>query len=749
MAWMTPPPHPARWRRGGSPIVWFLALGCISVFPSVLRAEEPLPPPPPLFIPLKTATPPTVDGVLDDEAWKDAPVIDDFVQQLPQDKVSPTERTEVRITYDADNLYLGVRFFDSDPSRLLAWTLRRDSDSITGDDQFAFAIDSSNNGRDGFWFSTNPAGCKNDAQIFDEGRIFDQYWDAIWEISARVDDLGWTAEIRLPFFNLRFKPGSENQMGINFFRAIRRKNEEAYAPYIPRNYHGTLSFSLARKMSLSEIQPGTRLQIKPYGLVRYESGYLPIEDTDTHGEVGLDVLKYGVTSNLTLDVTANTDFAQVEADVQQVNLTRYGLFFPEKRDFFLENAGLFQFGTPVQAEVFFSRRIGLSPLGDPIQLLAGVRLTGRMGKTSLGALDVVQEQDGTDPRTNFAVLRVRRDILERSTVGMIVTDREAEGTGGGNRVAGADAHFTFHQDYNVDFFYAASRSSQYLPDGLARDPELRAGSAWRLRAGRDGDIWQYFLRHQRIDPGFDPEIGFVPRRDAIFNEGYLAWRPRPVGSPVRQYTFSYNPLYITDTEGELQTRDNLFLVESNFQSGDLVGATYEEPFERFPEDFVFYPGVIDVTVPAGDYPMQQGSLYLNTFQGRRVWANLLGLAGSFYGGHRTTVTGEFTAKFSPHFSIETRYEWDHVDLPGGKFDVNLWVTRFNVAISPKLFGSALIQVDDIYDNIDMNLRVDWIHHPGSDLFFVYNESRNLRLNPGDPSINARDTTAKLTYLFHF
>src|SRR6185436_18022180 len=215
---MISPPHPARWRRGSSPAIWLLVLACLTAIPESLRAEEPLAPPPPVFIPLKTSTPPVIDGVLDDEAWKSASVIDDFVQQLPEDKIPPTERTEVHITYDEDNLYLGVRFFDSDPSRILAWTLRRDSDAIIGDDQFAFAIDSSNNGRDGFWFSTNPAGCKNDAQIFDEGRIFDQYWDGIWEVSSRVDDLGWTTEIRLPFFNLRFKPGSENQMGINFFR---------------------------------------------------------------------------------------------------------------------------------------------------------------------------------------------------------------------------------------------------------------------------------------------------------------------------------------------------------------------------------------------------------------------------------------------------------------------------------------------------------------------------------------------------
>ncbi|HEV8375392.1 MAG TPA: DUF5916 domain-containing protein, partial [Candidatus Polarisedimenticolia bacterium] len=492
-----------------------------------------------------------------------------------------------------------------------------------------------------------------------------------------------------------------------------------------------------------------RLQIKPYSLVRAEQTSGPPGDRNVQGEVGLDVLKWGLTSNLTLDLTANTDFAQVEADVQQVNLTRFSLFFPEKRDFFLENAGLFQFGASTQADVFFSRRIGLSRTGEPIPLLGGVRLTGRMRRTSLGLLDVVQEEHGSEPRTNFSVLRVRHDILSRSSVGMIVTDREGEGPGGGNRVAGADTHMTFHQDYNLDFFYAASRSSELRSGGVPRDPEdpPRSGSAWRLRLGRDGDIWQYAIRHQRIDPGFDPEIGFVPRRDAIWSEGVMAWKPRPENSPVRQFVFLYNPIYITDHTGKLETRDHLLLAETSFQTGDLLGATYEEPFESLAEDFSLDP--FDVVIPAGDYPMRQGSVYFNTFQGRRVASSFTASAGTFFGGRKTTLTEELTAKLSPHFAINTRYEYDRVRLPGGDFDVNLWVTRLNVALSPKLFGSALVQVDDIHDDVSLNLRVDWIHHPGADLFFVYNESRNVRAKTGEPGLNARDSTVKLTYLFHF
>ncbi|HEV8376244.1 MAG TPA: carbohydrate binding family 9 domain-containing protein, partial [Candidatus Polarisedimenticolia bacterium] len=235
VAWMFTPQHPARGPRRFLLALSTLAAWSVSSWISPPRAEESLAPSPIPFQPMRTDSPPVLDGLLDESLWREAPVIDDFVQQLPVDKAPPTERTEVRLAYDAHNLYLGIRFFDSDPSGILAWTMQRDSEGILGDDQFAFSVDSSNNGRDGFWFSTNPAGVRNDSQVFDEGRIFDDRWDAVWEVATRVDDLGWTAEIKLPFFNLRFTPGAENTMGINFFRAIRRKNEEAYSPSIPRN----------------------------------------------------------------------------------------------------------------------------------------------------------------------------------------------------------------------------------------------------------------------------------------------------------------------------------------------------------------------------------------------------------------------------------------------------------------------------------------------------------------------------------
>jgi len=722
------------------PTVTFLAFVAVTLSPSPARAGAPAAAPDP-FRPTRITQAPRIDGALDEAAWKEARVIDDFLQQLPEEEAPPTERTEVRILYDRDNLYLGVRFFDREPSRIIAWTLQRDSMAIFGDDQFAFCVDSSNNGRDGFWFSTNPTGVRNDAQIFNEGEVFDTQWDAVWEVASRVDEQGWTTEIKLPFFNLRFPGAPENMMGINFFRAIRRKNEEEYSPYIPRNYRGTPSLSLARKMSLEGIERGIRFQPKPYLLSRYARSYGPDEDSDREGKAGLDV-KWGVTSNLTADLTYLTDFAQVEADVQQVNLTRFNLFFPEKRDFFLENAGLFQFGTPMDTDIFFSRRIGLSSSGAPIPILGGTRLTGRVGKTSLGLLDVLTDAGSGDPRTNYGVLRLRHDILARSSIGMILTDREGEGGGGGNRVIGADSHVPFHEDWNFDGFYASSRSSPGAPEGAAS----------RVRLGRDGDIWQYAVSRLQVDPGFDPGIGFVKRANQELTEAVLTWRPRPESDRVRQYNLTYSPRYITGRDGDLQSRENFFKFETTFESGDQVGGSYSSQFERLPEPFtIFRADPIDpgVAIAEGDYSMQQGTVYVNTFQGRRVSSEFTGTLGTFFAGHKTSLMEDVTAKLCPHVSVNTHYEWNHVRLPGGGFDTNLWITRFNAAVSPKLFGSALVQANDITDDVDLNLRVDWIHHPGADLFFVYNESLNKRRKPYDPLSNGRSSTFKLTYLFHF
>ena len=262
-------------------------------------------------------------------------------------------------------------------------------------------------------------------------------------------------------------------------------------------------------------------------------------------------------------------------------------------------------------------------------------------------------------------------------------------------------------------------------------------------------------RYAQVDPGFDPGIGFVSRPDVDLWEGLAAWKPRPDSRRVRQFNFTYNPTYITDRQGVLQSRENFLLFETSFESGDTAGLYYDPQFEHLPEEgFNIFPDPAgdrakDIVIPAGSYSFASTGLYLNTFQGRRISSTSTFVVGTFYDGRKTSIAQGLTVNFSPHFSVSTQYDYNHVLLPEGNFDTNLWITRFNVAVSPTLFGSALVQANDITDDLDLNLRVDWIHHPGADLFFVYNESSNLRRRLGEPASNGRDATFKLTYLFTF
>lgn len=706
--------------------------------------------------PATAARPPAVEGVrtaeqiridarFDEAAWRTALVVDDFVQQLPQEGVPPTEGTVVRLLYDDEALYLGITCFDTHPDAILVTSLRRDDFAQARGEQLAFAIDSTDSGRDGFWFSVNAAGAQTDAQVFDEGRVFDTNWDGIWESAAQVTPEGWTAEVRLPYFNLRFDDAPENVMRINFFRGLRHKNEESYAPFIPRNYKGTMSFSLGRPLILRGIRRGPGLQVKPYGLgqASRHGGEEPERgDTDLTGDAGIDV-KWGITTGFTADFTVRPDFAQVEADQQQVNLTRFPLFFPEKREFFLENAGLFDFGAPQKVQAFFSRRIGLDDAGQPVPLAGGARLTGRTGPWSIGALEVLSDASEGEPRTSFAVARVRRDLGARSTVGAILTDREATGEGGGNRVLGGDTLLVFGEDVYVEAYAMGSRTSGSGGDGYAG----------RVRASTTADLWRWEAEAGLTDEGLTPGIGFVRRNGVQWTEGRLAYRPRPEGLPaVRQFEFGgsagYQEARTSDAslDGRVLDREGSLFHATEFESGDKLNASFEARFERLTEAFEIREGIV---IPPGDYDQDLASVEAATWESRRVSGGVRGGYGAFYDGRLTTFGARLRVRVNAHATIETEWTENWVRLPVGDFDTRLAIARVNYGFTSRLFGSALVQWNDETDDLDLNLRVDFIHHPGADLFLVYNEARNTPRAPGEPATRLREGIAKLTWMFQF
>ena len=405
-------------------------------------------------------SPITLDGILDEPVWAQSEPATDFIQREPYEGQPATERTEIRILYDKESLYFGASVYDSEPDKLIINSLRQDFPQ-SDDDGVSFYLDTFNDDRNLYAFFINPAGAKREMQVVDEGRDQSLPWEDVWEVKTRIAEDGWYAEVRIPFRSLRFSKAKVQTWGINFQRRVRRRNEQAFWSPMPRRFISfNISFAGDLK-GLEDIEPGRNFKVKPFATSEFRE--FAGDDFDIHGDVGLD-LKYGLSPGLTLDGTLNTDFSQVEVDEQQITLTRFSLFFPEKRDFFLENSGIFFFGPTAQRDarqdiiLFFSRRIGLSPDGQPLPIWGGARLTGRQGKYGLGFFNMQTRETDSDPANNFTVLRIKRNIMANSDVGGLFINRDSSLPGDYNRTFGIDANFRFWEDLRIASFLAATRT---------------------------------------------------------------------------------------------------------------------------------------------------------------------------------------------------------------------------------------------------------------------------------------------------
>ncbi|MGH9217808.1 MAG: DUF5916 domain-containing protein, partial [Vicinamibacterales bacterium] len=473
-----------------------------------------------------------LDGRLDEPSWGLAPLAANFVQNDPDEGLPATYDTEVKLLYDDRALYIGVFAKDPEPGEIIVNELRKDFNTGSADG-FQVVIDTFKDERNGYQFAINPSGAKWDSQMSNEGREQNANWDGIWDVATRIGEDGWYAEIEIPFKTLKFGPEAMQTWGINFQRRLRRKNENSYWSPL-RRIHSLSRVSMAGTYEgLQGLRPGANVRVKPYALANFNQ--LPNVDLDRDFDAGLDV-KYGVTTGLTWDFTVNTDFSQVEADEQQVNLTRFSLFFPEKRDFFLENSGVFQFGSgntgggggagggrqnaSQDMIFFFSRQIGLSPAGDAIPLLAGSRITGRVGGWSVGALNIQQREQDSSPSTNFTALRLRRDIFANSDIGVMFLNKDPNGADH-NRAFGADANFRFFNDLTANVAVSKSDSPVWRIPGEGDDWYSKSSIAWR------DNKWDARGMYQTIGGRFNDEMGFVPRTGVDNSEFYLGRRFRP------------------------------------------------------------------------------------------------------------------------------------------------------------------------------------------------------------------------------
>ena len=705
---------------------------------------------------VRVAAPLTLDGRLDEDVYTTVPAISDFLQQEPREGQPATEKTDAWILFDDQNIYVCARNWDSHPEREIANELRRDNGNILGNENFTFVIDTLHDKRNGYMFQTNPLGALRDMTITDDQQ--NSAWNGIWYVKTATFEQGWTMEVAIPFKSLRYRGSGPQTWGINLRRLVKWKNEFSYLSLVPAAL-GTQGVSrmasAATVIGLETPAESKNLELKPYAVssaTTNRAGAAPF-DNRLVANAGVD-FKYGLTRSMILDATYRTDFAQVEEDLQQINLTRFSLFFPEKRDFFIEGQGIFDFGG-VQAGnspgdvplLFFSRQIGLSQ-GQAVPVVGGLRLTGRTGPYSVGLLNI-QTEDAPAARavsTNFSAVRLKRNLLRRSNVGVMATLR-GPGVAGATSTqkdvsysVGADATMLFFKSLNLTGYYARTSTPTTRGDTVT-------GASYRGRVDYTNDRYGAALEHMLIAPGFMPEVGFVRRTDVRRTFGQVRFSPRPRRSAiVRKLTWQASLDYVTDASATaLQTREANGLFRVDFQSSDSASVEYSREFERLPDRFTIAPGVV---VPAGGYAYDTTRVSYHLGQQRRVSGRFSAGTGTLYQGSRRDVSYSGRWGIVPRVSVEPSVSLNWVNLPWGDFTARLVSTRLTVTPTPRMLLSSLVQYNVAARNVSSSVRLRWEYTGGSELFVVYSDGRDTR-GTGLPALLNRTLAIKATRLFRF
>ena len=687
-----------------------------------------------------------LDGALDEAVYERVRPASGFIQIEPNPGAQARDQTEIWIMFDDENVYMAARAWDSD-MEIVTTEMRRDN-LWSGNDIIGFSFDTFLDRRNSLAFNANALGARHDGQTTNESQ-----WNGdvnpIWEVATGRFDGGWTLEAVIPFKSLRYGPGRQQTWGLQVLRPSRSINEISFLTELPpaQGQGAFQQMSLGATLVGIEAPPSSRIvELKPY-LTSNAMTDVPSAVDDLSGDVGLDA-KVGITDGLTADFTLNTDFAQVEADEQQVNLTRFSLFFPEKREFFLENAGTFSFGgvsvggfggggeAPI---LFYSRRIGLEG-GREVPLRAGGRVTGRVGPFSLGLINIQagEVEEAGVAGTNFSVVRLKRDILRRSAIGVMATGRSVGSRGSGaNYAYGLDSTFGFYDNVTINTYWARTES-----EGLSDDDV-----SYRAQFNYNADRYGVELERLAVGANFNPEVGFTRRRDMRRNFGQLRFSPRPAGiASIRQLNWTASITYIENGAGVLETREQMGSFEAELANDDTTSVIYTRSYEFLPERFEIARGV---TLPVGGYGFDDVQVSYNMAQQRRVRANFVASHGTFYSGHKTTLGASGGAvRVSSQFSLQPSYLLNRVDLAEGDFTTHLLNTRVTYAMTSRSFVSALVQYNSRSNSVSTNARLRWEYQPGSELFVVYNEQRDT-LGERFPDLVNRVFIVKVNRLFRF
>jgi len=698
---------------------------------------------------IQASSPITIDGALDEEVWQRAEPASGFIQADPLEGQPASEATEVRVAFDKDYLYIGVLCHDSDPKGIVVNDIRKD---FKGGDQDTFDVllDTFSDRRNGFVFSTNAEGAKSDTQIANEGRDINANWDAVWWVQARRTADGWSAEFRIPFKTLRFETGDGKTWGINFARRIRRKTEVSYWSPVSRAFTIYRASSEGDLTGLPALKSGRNLRIKPFLATGAVRG-IGHDDFDGDLSAGVDI-KAGVTPSLTFDATVNPDFAQAEADEQQVNLTQFSLFFPEKREFFLENNGIFYIGdiprnkrassrfSPPEEDVllFFSRRIGLTDAGEQLPLYGGARLTGRAGANGLGFMTMQSQESELGPGNNYSVARVRRDILKSSDIGAIVLSRQSAASSDDfNRVAGFDANFRFFKNFSINSFAARSDSPNVTTNQ----------GAGKIAIGWEDSLKRLGASIMTIGEGFKDDIGFV-RRTGVTRQFYdIAFLPQPESlrrHGIRQLQPHARAFIYDDPHGTLVSKTVHIAHQTTFNDGSFTEYAFEPREEAITKPFNIAPGV---AIPAGRYDWYQHVLLYEGDHSKPLSGSIRYTFGDFWSGAQKTAQISMLYRPTYRLIFDLGLQVSDIDLqvPDEAFTTTLVTLRSGYSFSTNMFLDTLLQYRNDVKQFAANVRFNLIHRPLSDFFVVYNESQLV----DSIQTAGRGVVVKYTQMFAF
>ena len=713
-----------------------------------------------------------LDGALDEPVYQDVVPITGLVQLMPDEGAPATERTEAWVMFDGSNIYVSARLWDSSPaSDWVANEMRRDTSQLRDNDAFWVVFDTFYDRRNGVTFYTNPLGALGDHAVTNEGNP-NSDWNPVWDVRTGRFDGGWTVEMEIPFKSLRYRPGPLQAWGIQLRRTIRKRNELVFLTPLPiaAGRRGIFRLSEAATMVGLEVpDAGTTFEIKPYGIAGLTTDLAATPPTRNagDGDAGLDV-KYGITQNLTADFTVNTDFAQVEADEQQVNLTRFDLFLPEKREFFLEGRGIFDFARGGGGQstrdsalrqpgggsgrgsnsgnaptLFYSRRIGLED-GAIVPIVGGGRVTGKVGAFDVGALSIQTGDEATSgaTSTNFTAARVKRDILRRSSIGALFTNRSVSLVGdGASRTYGVDGTFSFYDNVSLVTYLARTDTP-----GLETEDTSYQGQLIYA-----GDRYGFQAEHLLIEDNFVPEVGFLRRDNFRRSYGTARFSPRPISiDAVRQFRLEGSVDYIlTADTGHVETRQTQLGFTTEFESSDRVGVSVADNYELLVEPFEPGPGV---TLPVGGYGFRDAEVTISPGAQRRLTGTLTVRVGEYFNGTiRSVGFSRARLAVTEKLSVEPTVSINWIDTPQGAFRTDLVVTRVTYTFTPRMFFSGLVQYNSAAEALSSNLRLRWEYSPGSELFIVYTEEQNTDpLRPDRFSeLRNRGVVIKVNRLFRF